>query len=87
MALLVQGGVHAVLRGHQKQIVAFTPHRPHGSPAQGRRKGNQGKPRSRWLAPLGGGDQRVEWRKPLDCPDWMDAAQFAQLPDSLQARA
>jgi hypothetical protein len=51
------------------------------------RKGNQGKPRSRWLAPLGGGDQRVEWRKPLDCPDWMDAAQFAQLPDSLQARA
>jgi hypothetical protein len=83
MALLVQGGVHAVLRGHQKQIVAFTPHRPHGSPAQG-------DPRQTALTLVGtagGGDQRVEWRKPLDCPDWMDAAQFAQLPDSLQARA
>src|SRR5215813_2871460 len=86
IALLVQGGVHAVFRVHQKQIVDFTPHRPHVSPAQGRRKGNQGKPRSRWLAQLGVCDQLVEWLKPLDCPDWMDAAQFAQLPDSLQVR-
>jgi len=86
IALLVQGGVHVVFRGHQKQIVDFTPHRPHVRPAQGRRKGNQGKPRSRWLAQLGVCDQLVEWLKPLDCPDWMDAAQFAQLPDSLQVR-
>ena len=86
IALLVQGGVHAVFRVHQKQIVDFTPRRPHVSPAQGRRKGNQGKPRSRWVARLGACDQRVEWLKPLACPDWMDAAQFAQLPNGLQVR-
>lgn len=86
IALLVQGGVHAVFRVHQKQIVDFTPRRPHVSPAQGRRQGNQGKPRSRWVARLGACDQRVEWLKPLDCPDWMDAAQFAQLPNGLQVR-
>ena len=86
IALLVQGGVHAVFRVHQKQIVDFTPSRPHVSPAQGRRKGSQGKPRSRWLARLGVCDQLVEWLKPLDCPDGMDAAQFALLPNSLQVR-
>jgi hypothetical protein len=85
-ALLVQGGVPAVFRVHQKHIIDFTPDRPHISPAQGRRKGHQGQPRSRWLARLGACDQRVEWLKPLDCPDWMDAAQFAQLPGSLQGR-
>src|SRR6266851_2322254 len=86
IALLVPGGVHAVFRVHQKHIVDFTPSRPHVSPAQGRRQGNQGKPRSRWVARLGACDQRVEWLKPLDCPDWMDAAPFAQLPNSLQVR-
>jgi hypothetical protein len=84
--VLVQGGVHAVCRMQQKHIVDFTPARPHVSPAQGRRKGNQGQPRSRWVAQLGACDQLVEWRKPLAGPDWMDAAQFAQLPDHLPVR-
>jgi Transposase DDE domain len=86
IALLVQGGVHAVFRVHQKHLVDFTPARPHVSPAQGRRKGQQGKPRSRWLARLGSCDHLVEWRKPVACPDWMDEAQFAQLPDGLTVR-
>jgi hypothetical protein len=86
IALLGQGGVHAVFRVHQKQIVDFTADRLHVSPAQGRRKGNQGKPRSRWLARLGEDDQLVEWHKPLASPEWMDTTQFAQLPAGLQVR-
>jgi hypothetical protein len=86
LALLVQGGVHAVFRMHQKHLVDFTPDRPHVSPAQDRCKGNQGQPRSRWLARLGACDQRVAWLQPLACPDWMDAAPCAQLPGSLQGR-
>ncbi len=86
IALLAQGGVHAVFRVHQKHLVDFTPARPHVSPAQGGRKGQQGKPRSRWLARLGVCDQLVEWLKPMACPDWMDDAQFAQLPDGLKVR-
>jgi len=66
LVLLVPGGVHAVV-AQQKQSGACTPDRPQGSPAQGRRQGTQGQLRSRWLARLGAGDQRVEWRKPL-CP-------------------
>jgi len=86
IALLAQGGVHAVFRVHQKHLVDFTPARPHVSPAQGGRKGQQGKPRSRWLARLGVCDQLVEWLKPMACPDWMDDAPFAQLPDGLKVR-
>jgi hypothetical protein len=86
IALLVQGGVHAVFRVHQKHLVAFTPARPHVSPAQGRRKGQQGKPRARWLARLGACDQLVEWLKPMACRDRMDEALFAQLPDGLTVR-
>jgi hypothetical protein len=86
IALLVQGGVHIVFRVHQKLIVDFTPGRPHVSPMQANREGQQGKPRSRWCARLGACDQLVEWLKPLDGPDGMDEAQFAQLPDGLTVR-
>jgi Transposase DDE domain len=86
IALLVQGGVHVVFRVHQRLIVDFTPGRSHVSPMQANRKGQQGKPRSRWCATLGACDQLVEWLKPLDGPNWMDEAQFAQLPDDLAVR-
>jgi hypothetical protein len=49
-------------------------------------KGQQGKSRSRWRATLGACDQLVEWLKPLDGPDWMDEAQFAQPSDDLTVR-
>jgi len=86
IALLVQGGVHVVFRVHQKLLVDFTPGRPQVRPMHANRKGPQGKPRSRWRATLGACDQRVEWLKPLDGPDWMDEAQFAQLSGDLTVR-
>ncbi len=86
LALLSQGGVHAVLRIHQRQIVDFTPRRPHVVPGKGRNSHKKGKPRSRWLKQLGMEDQIVEWIKPSTCPEWLDASQFEQLPDRLQLR-
>jgi hypothetical protein len=86
IALLVPSGVHGVFRVHQKLSVDFAPGRPHVSPRQANRKGLPGKPRSRWCATLGACDQLVEWLKPLKGPDWMDEAQFAQLPDDLTVR-
>ena len=86
LALLLLGGIHAVLRIHQRQIVDFTPGRPHVVPGKGRNSHKKGKPRSRWLKQLGVEDQIVEWIKPDTCPEWLDAWQFEQLPDLLQLR-
>jgi hypothetical protein len=86
IALLVQASVHVVFRVHQRLIVDFTPGRPHVSPMHANRKGEQGKPRSRWRARLGACDPCVEWLKPLNGPAWMDEAQFAQLSDDLTVR-
>ena len=86
LALLLQRGVHAVLRIHQRQIVDFTPGRPHVAPGKGKHGKNQSKPRSRWLRALGREDQIVEWFKPVECPGWMSDEQFATLPACLQVR-
>jgi hypothetical protein len=85
LALLVQAGVHAVFRLHQKHIVDFTPGRPHVEPRTRSRK-HTGQPRSGWLRQLGDHDQCVAWRKPLAGPSWMEAEQFAHLPDRLAVR-
>src|SRR5215468_662377 len=85
LALLVQAGVHAVFRIHQKQIVDFTPRRPHVEPRT-RGKGHKGQPRSAWLQQLGEHDQRVHWLKPLAGPQWMDKEQFGHLPERLEVR-
>jgi Transposase DDE domain len=85
LALLVQAGVHAVFRMHQKHIVDFTPGRSHVEPAR-RGKRHKGQPRSGWLQQLGEHDQRVHWLKPLAGPQWMDKEQFAHLPDCLEVR-
>jgi hypothetical protein len=86
LALLVQGGVHAGLRMHQKQIVNFTPGRPHVEPGQRMAKGQKGMPRSRWVRQLGPQDQVVHWLKPATCPEWMTPEQYAQLPEHLRLR-
>jgi hypothetical protein len=52
----------------------------------GRGKARVGVPRSRWLRRLGVRDQRVEWFKPVECPDWMPASEFAALPAKLVLR-
>jgi Transposase DDE domain len=88
LALLCQQGLHAVWRVHQKQIVDFTPARPHTTPkASNTRKGL---PRSRWLRQLGVTDQLVEWVKPVRLPvhppAWMTPELFAALPEVLCVR-
>jgi len=88
LALLSQQGCHAVFRMHQKQIVDFTPARPHTTPKP--RAAQKGLPRSRWLRQLGVSDQLVEWVKPVRLPvhppAWMTPALFAALPTGLCVR-
>ena len=89
LALLRHQGLHAVFRVHQKQLVDFTPARPHtGAKPPATQKGL---PRSRWLRQLGGTDQLVEWVKPVRLPvhppAWMTPALFATLPAVLCVRA
>ena len=81
LALLRARGVHAVLRVHQRQLVDFTPQRPH---AEGR--GAAGRPRSRWVGSLGPEDQVVVWRRPERRPEWMSVEAFAALPEELMLR-
>ena len=84
LAILVQGGIHAVFRMHQRQIVDFTPNRPHALP--GAKGAARGLPRSRWLRGLGVLDQVVEWFKPEGRPEWMTAEQYEALPEMLTVR-
>ncbi len=84
LALLVERGVHGVFRMHQRQIVAFEPHRPHKRPGE---KGTpEGRPSSRWLRGLGPTDQVVAWLKPKGRPEWMTAERYAGLPEELEVR-
>jgi hypothetical protein len=84
LALLMDKGVHAVFRLHQKQIVDFTPGRPHARPGQ---KGAlKGMPRSRWIQALGLSDQVVEYSKPARGPGWLDAAAYLALPETILVR-
>jgi hypothetical protein len=86
LALLAQKGVHGLFRMHQKQIVDFTPGRPHVEPGKRGSTGQRGRPRSRWIKQLGKQDQVVDWLKPTTIPQWMTPQQYAQLPDSLEVR-
>ena len=80
LALLQLRGVLGLFRMHQGQIVDFRPHR------KMRRKGQTGKPRSRFVKRLGKHDHLVEWPKPKPCPTWMDAEQWNLLPEKLLVR-
>jgi hypothetical protein len=84
LAVLARRGVHAVFRLHQKQIVDFTPGRPHAL-AQDKHP-PKGMPRSRWVRALGLTDQVVEWLKPARGPDWMTAEEYTALPESVTVR-
>jgi len=86
LALLVQAGVHAVLRIGARQIVDFTPGRPFVRPSVRRTSAVKGVPRSRWLKALGVHDQLVAWLKPKTCPSWLTREALAALPDSLVLR-
>jgi hypothetical protein len=88
LALLRHQSLHAVFRVHQKQIVDFTPARPHTPPKP--QAAQKGRPRSRWLRQLGVTDQLVEWlkpvRPPVHPPAWMTPALWASLPEVLCVR-
>jgi hypothetical protein len=85
LALCRQRGLHGLFRAHQRLIIDFRPHRRHIHPDAPAR-GQAGVPRSRWLRRLGRGDQVVEYFKPKDKPDWMNAQAYAQLPASILVR-
>lgn len=86
LALLLQRGVHGLLRIHQRTIVDFTPGRAHVHPDQGKADCKKGLPRSRWIEQLGATDQIVEWLKSTNKPDWMSMKQFVALPTSIMVR-
>jgi Transposase DDE domain len=88
LALLVQSGLQAVFRAHQKQLVDFRIGRMHvpPSPPFPKLKGAQGLPRSQWIKWLGRLDQQVEYFKPPHRPDWLSAQAYAALPRSMMVR-
>jgi hypothetical protein len=79
-ALLSAREIFCLFRVHQKQIVNFRPHR------RAHRKGDTGRPSSRFLRRLGKHDQLVEWKKPKQRPAWMSVELYAALPAVLQVR-
>ena len=86
VALLVQAGVHAVLRVGARQIVDFPPGRPFVRPSVRRTPAVTGFPRSRWLNTLGVHDPLVTWLKPTTCPSWLARETLAALPEALVLR-
>ena len=84
LAILKEGGIFAVFRMHQRQIVDFTPDRPHAIP--GVKTAAKGLPRSRRLRAPGVLDQVVEWLKPEDRPEWMTEQEYEALPGTLTVR-
>ena len=79
--ILASRGLHAVFRIHQKQLVDFTPGRPHATAQNAK-----GQPRSRWVRAAGPWDQTVEWFRPSQPPSWLTPEEFAALPESLLVR-
>lgn len=84
LALLLQDGLHAVFRAHQRLIVDFTPRRRDRRRLPKSRR--RGAPSSRQLKQLGRLDQIVQYIKPARCPAWMTAEQYAPLPCSITVR-
>jgi hypothetical protein len=82
LALLFLRKMHGVFRCHQRQIVSFRVNRKHTKKS----KPKKGMPRSRYVKRLGSYDQLVEYIKPNDQPKWLDAAQYARLPETLLVR-
>jgi hypothetical protein len=87
LCLLMERGVHVVIRVYHQTIVDFTPGRPHAVPNKGKGSKRTGLPRSRWLRRIGVQDQVVAWLKNSKSkPPWMTAEQFASLPGEITVR-
>jgi hypothetical protein len=85
LALLAIRGVFGVFRVHQRQIVDFRPHRRRAT-SRSRKRGQTGRPTSRWLKRLGRHDQLVEYVKPATRPVWLSVAEYAALPATIIVR-
>jgi hypothetical protein len=86
-ALLQERGMHGLFPAHHVRIVDFTPGRPCIEPRKvAKAQEAKGLPRSRWVRSLGKNDQLVEWFKPAHKPQWMAAAQWKKLPETLAVR-
>jgi len=84
LALILGRNLHAVFRAHQRQLVSFRrDRRLSGAQARGTVAPRAG---SRLVRKLGRFDQVVEYAKPPRCPDYLDAASFAALPQRLLVR-
>jgi hypothetical protein len=87
LAMLVESSVNAVFRAHQKQIIDFTPNRPHRRhKGKKYKRDKKGMPTSRYVERLGHEDHLVEWMRPARKPDWMTAEQFEKMPAKLLIR-
>lgn len=86
LALLHKRQVYGLFRAHQRQIISFQPRRAHVPPGRQPKRCEAGMPRSRWVRRLGRHDQIVEYFKPTECPEWMDAQTYEALPASLLVR-
>ena len=85
LALLKARQIFGVFRVHQQQIVDFRPRRKAAS-AGSRKRGEKGRPSSRWLMRLGRHDQLVVYDKPKSRPCWLTAEAYAGLPATLVVR-
>ncbi len=85
LALLGLRGVFGLFRTHHQQLVNFRPGRRNAT-RQTRKQGVKGLPTSRWVKRLGKCDQLVEYVKPRERPKWMEAEEYAALPESIRVR-
>jgi hypothetical protein len=84
VAMLLKSSVDAVFRMHQRQIVDFTPNRPHR--AKKGRRAKRGVPTSQFIRRLGHEDQVVRWLRPPSKPAWMSQEQYARMPETIEVR-
>jgi Transposase DDE domain len=84
LAMLAKSSLFAVFRMHQRQIVDFTPDRPHR--AKRGKRARRGVPTSRYVRRLGHEDHLVEWARPADRPQWMSEQEYAQIPRTVRVR-
>ena len=87
MVMLLNIGVFAVFRLHQKTIVSFRKGRGYEKKRTGKKNASaKGKPTSKWVKWLGTSDQIVEYFKPITRPKWMTLHDYAALAESIQVR-
>ena len=82
LAALNQRRAFGLFPLHHRRIVDFTPGRSFTESSRPLKQ----MPRSRWIKSLGKDDQLVEWFKPTQRPQWMNAEQWKQIPASMIVR-